>query len=86
MRDNFAAARTEILDLQALISQVRLIAEQAAAAAALAEQAANAAVLAADAAAQSANNAAISAARAVQRTGDSMTGPLALWRDPVTDF
>lgn len=85
VRGNFAAARDEILDLQSLVSQVRTIAELAAAAAADAERAANAAVLAANAAAASASDAAIAAGRAVQRTGDSMNGPLDLWRDPVNE-
>lgn len=85
IRDNFRHAHREITELQGLVEEVQAIAAAAAEAAQTAQQAAEAAAAAASAAASAAESAAIAAGRALQRTGDSMQGPLQLWRDPVGD-
>lgn len=86
VRANFGAARTEIIEVRGLADAARDLANAAVASATAAQEAAEAAAQAALQAQNAAEAASILAQRALQRTGDSMIGPLILSGDPLDDL
>lgn len=86
VRANFGAARTEIIEVRGLADAARDLANAAVTSATAAQDAAELAAQAAIEARNAAEAASILAQRALQRTGDAMTGPLILAADPQSDL